>query len=484
MNDLDRLTAQSSPAGFAWVAEGCNKGAPTEGWKPFPHLLLLSDKLMQVAAGECKRLIVTTPPRHGKSQMISQYFPAWYLGTFPRRQVILSSNTATLAQNFSRSARNILTELGPEIFGVSVRDDSRAADRWHTTAGGVLIAAGVGGPLTGRGAHCLIIDDPIKNSEEAHSETIREKQWEWWQSTARTRLMRDASVVVVLTRWHEDDLAGKLMRQAEEQPGADEWELLNLPAFARAGDPVGRAEGEALCPELISAEELESTKASTSSYWWGAMYMQEPTPDEGGIFHRDWWRYWRTPDEFQIHRLCQSWDLSFKDGDGSDFVAGQLWGCDQAERILLAQVHARLDFPSTLRAIRAMHAYAAQHWPAFASHPVYVEDAANGPAVIQSLQREIPGIHGVRPDGGKLARAHNIAHIPEAGQVRFPEGQIPAPDGYVPSRVDVLIDELAAFPNGAHDDQVDALTQALSKLATVQGGRVRGGGSGKRDISS
>lgn len=476
--DVDAEIARASPAGLAWYADGRNQTAdPAHGWLPFPHLDLLSHKLMQVAAGQIRRLIVTEPPRHGKSVLISQAFPAWYLGTYPRRQVMLASNTAALAEGFSRKARDTLIEHGAHVFGVHVRTDSKAASRWQLAEGGIMVAAGIGGPLTGRGAHLLLLDDPIKNAEEAASDLIREKQWDWWLSTARTRLMRGGSVVLVLTRWHEDDLAGRMLTMARDEPRADQWEMLNLPALAEpdAGgppDPIGRAAGEPLCPELMSVEELDTTRISIGSYYWQALYQQRPAPEEGGIFRTAWWRYY--PREWQeaevwggppFQRVWQSWDTALKDKTSNDFTVGQLWGQDLAQRFLLRQVCDRWPFHEALEQVVMMHAWASKRFPRHASHLVFVENAAMGPELIAAARRKIQGLVPVTADADKVSRAYAVTPQLEAGNVVVPgapnQERTSFDAALTPGWVQDLITQCSAFPNAANDDQVDALTQGL-----------------------
>src|SRR5690348_3861723 len=237
--------ATGTPAGLAWVASDGR-------WQYAPHLRLLSDALWRVAAGHIRRLMVFMPPRHGKSELVSHYFPAWYLGTRPNRRVILTSYEADFAATWGRKVRDVLAEFGPTLYGVRVRDDSSAANRWdlaeHT---GGMVTAGVGGPITGRGADVLIIDDPVKNADDALSATMRERVWEWWRSTAYTRLEPSGAAVLVMTRWHEDDLAGRLLGEMEQ--GGEHWEVLRLPAIAEEeDDALGRHPGEALWPQRFS----------------------------------------------------------------------------------------------------------------------------------------------------------------------------------------------------------------------------------------
>ncbi|MBC7340837.1 MAG: phage terminase large subunit [Clostridia bacterium] len=431
-----------TPAHFAYtVSEG--------RWTPFEHLLLLNRKLVDVAAGRIRRLMVFMPPRHGKSELTSRYFPAWYLGTFPDKRIILASYEADFAATWGRKARNLLEEFGPSLFGVKVSDDSAAAARWDIAEHeGGMVTAGVRGPITGKGANVAIIDDPVKNDQEAMSQTYRDATWDWYRATFSTRIQEEGAIILVMTRWHEDDLAGRLLRAQEE--GGDRWEVVNLPALAEENDMLGRQPGEPLCPELFTKETLEATKIRLGSYWWNALYQQRPSPMEGGILKRSWWRYYRQlPERFD--EVIQSWDMSFKETTSGSYVVGQVWGRKRADKYLLDQVRDRMDFPATLQAVRQLSA----RWPQ--ARAKLVEDKANGPAVIATLKREIPGLIAVEPQGSKEARAAAVSPDIEAGNVYLPDPSI-AP------WVHDFVEECAAFPNGANDDQVDAMTQALNRF--------------------
>ncbi len=293
-SDTDRLVARASPAAFAHLVSG---GA----YLPFDHLVALDEQLTRLGADEIERLLVAMPPRHGKSETISRYLPAWYLGRHPDRRVMLTSYEADFAASWGRKARIVLKQHGEPLFGVRIAARSAAASAWDIEGhSGGMVTAGVGGPLTGKGAHLLIIDDPVKNHEQAHSELLREKAWDWWRSTARTRLQRPGAVVLVMTRWHEDDLAGRLLRD-----GSDDWTLLELPALADPDDALGRAPGQALCPGLGFDEDwLHDTRAELGSYWFSALYQQHPRPPEGMLFKRRDFRYWR--DQAEDSSTCSS----------------------------------------------------------------------------------------------------------------------------------------------------------------------------------
>lgn len=434
------------------------------------HIYLLGDYLLKVERGEIKRLIVEMPPRHGKSETVTVKFPAWCLGRHPYWRVIIAGHTATLAARFSMRARNDLAAYGPEVFEVGVNPDVSAMYRWDVLVPedksgrppGGMIAAGIGGPITGQGAHLAIIDDPIKDAEQAASKLQRDAMWDWYRFVLRTRLMPGGAVILVLTRWHEDDLAGRLIKQAKEDPEADQWTRLRLSAIAEdpkdvesaekgedLSDPLGREPGTALWPEQYNEHALASIKASVGSYVWNALYQQRPSPPEGNIFKRDWWQFYRQPPE-RFEELIQSWDCAFKDNDDSDYVVGQVWGRVKADKYLLDQVRGRMSFPATITAIKTLSA----KWPR--ARAKLVEDKANGPAVIASLKHDIPGLIAVNPQGGKVVRAQAVSPDVEAGNVYLPDPSI-AP------WVHDFIEECTAFPTGANDDQVDAMTQALAR---------------------
>jgi len=440
----------------AWATDG--------EWRDPPHLRLLAERLMDVEAGRIQRLIVTMPPRHGKSQLVTVHFPVWVLGRHPDWPILIASYGADLAYDFSRQARNEFAEIAPQLWGLDIADDSSAMGRWHIAGHrGGLIAAGVGGPVTGRGAQIALIDDPVKNHEDALSKTRRDAQWDWYRSTLRTRLHPGAAVILVMTRWNRDDLAGRLLAASESGDG-EHWELLNLPAVAEENDALGRARGEPLWPDHYDAEALEGIRKSVGSYVWAALYQQHPQPDEGGLLKRQWWRFWREkPAAFD--QLIQSWDMTFKDSAGSDFVVGQVWGRIGADRYLLDQVRARMDFPRTVQAVRRL----SEAWPEAVTK--LVEDKANGPAVIDTLKHEIGGLIAVEPEGSKLARAAAVSPQIEAGNVYLPDPEMP---GY--AWVRDFVDECTAFPHAEHDDQCFV---AGTMIATLTGNvpieRVRAG---------
>lgn len=288
------------------------------GQKPARHHLLLIDRLEALARGDIKRLMVLMPPGSAKSTYVSVLFPPWYLAQKPKDSIIAASHTAELAERFGRKVRNLIQENSTTI-GYGIRADSSAAGRWETDAGGDYFAAGVMGPITGRRADLAIIDDPVRSRQDADSQVIRERTWEWWRNDLFTRLKPDARVCLVMTRWHEDDLGGRLL--ADMETGGSPWEVLKLPMEAEAGDPLGRVPGQALWPEWFN-DEMRS-QAKRDGRTWSALYQQRPAPDEGTFFQKDWFKTWtEKPRGLAIYG---SSDYAVTEGDG-DFTVHRVWG--------------------------------------------------------------------------------------------------------------------------------------------------------------
>lgn len=443
---LDSQYAIQTPAMFAYAASGGR-------WLPRPHLCLIDDLWLRIQTEQIFA-VIEMPPRHGKSEMDSRYGPAWYLGRNPDKRIILTSYEAGFAASWGGKARDLLTEHG-HLFGVSVRSDSTARNAWGiTNHEGGMVTAGVRGPITGKGAHLLLVDDPVKNAEEALSTTIRERTKDWWRSTARTRIEPGGSAIITQTRWHEDDLTGWLLKEEGVVEEGGIWTRIRLPAIAEPGDQLGRAEGQALWPERYDLDALAALKASSGSFWWNALYQQRPAPAEGGMLKRGWWRYWSDDpvehaDEWD--QLLTSWDMNFRGGPGSDYVVGQVWGRVGTKHYLLDQVRGPWNFPETLTAFRTL----GERWPTITTH--LIEKAANGEAVIAALRDEFGGIIGITPAGSKEARVAAVSGLVESGAVYLPEPRLQ------PWVAD-FVDECASFPNAAHDDQVDAMSQGLRRM--------------------
>jgi predicted phage terminase large subunit-like protein len=419
-------------------------------WKRASHLDLVCKELESIMRGENKRLMVFMPPRHGKSMCVTETFPSYYLGHNPHKRVMELSYGAELAQEFGKKNRDKVLEYGYDIFRIRLSNQQATKTNWKIagTDGG-MYSVGFFGSVTGRGADLLIVDDPIRNRAEAESSTYREKIWAEYQSTVATRLHSGGAIIIILTRWHEDDLAARLLKP--EYGKAEDWKVLSLPAVCEDGsDLLGRKIGQALWPmggydETWAARQKETVGA----YAWNALYQQHPTPSTGGIFKREWWQRWRElPGD--LFDFIQSWDCTFKDANTSDYVVGQVWARSKknpANRYLLDQVRARMTFTETVQAVRSLSAKWRQ------TTRKLVEDAANGTAVMDVLKKEMPGLIPVQPMGGKVVRAHAVTAVVEAGNVFIPDASV------APWTHD-FIEELSSFPNGAHDDQVDAMTQA------------------------
>ena len=433
----------ANPSDFAALYSGGK-------WIHAPHLDLLSTWITEAEQGKRKRLLISMPPRHGKSELISYWTPLWLLARNPKRRIMLASYEADFAASWGRRIRDSITTFGDAI-NLHLSETSTAANRWELTAGGGMQTAGVGGPLTGKGADILIIDDPIKNDEEARSEIQRENMHEWFLGTAFTRLEPNGFVIIVATRWHEDDLLGRLERQ--NSTGGLEWDVLKLKAIAEPGDPLKRPEGAALWPARYDEKTLAEIKSGQSPYYWGALYQQDPTPTDGNAVKREWWRYYTDPPA-KFDQIIQSWDTSFKDLDKSDFAVGQVWGRRGAQFYLLHQIRERMSAADMIEAVR----YLTRLYPLATAK--LIEDSANGPAVISILEREVPGMIPIRARGNKFSRLQGAIPLIAAGNVFLPQ----EPNGELQLWVKDLIHECAAFPNSTYDDQVDATSQALNFL--------------------
>ena len=454
-----RMFDPPTPVIPRWDTPGAMAVALDPKTRQTPALRLIDDALVDLLAEPDGRLIISMPPQEGKSQRTSRRFPLWALTQNPDLRIAIASYEHGVARRWGRAIRDDITQHS-EALGIRVRDDLSAQHEWQLAQheGGVY-AAGIGGALTGRPVDLLIIDDPVKDRAQADSPTYRQNAWDWWTDVGSTRLAPGAPVVVILTRWHHDDLAGRLLA-AED---GHRWRVVNIPAEAIDDeDPLGREPGEFMeSARGRTVEQWARIRTQVGPRTWASLYQGQPSPVSSGIFPADWPRYTQRPyleqpdgtrrvlDNFD--QVIQSWDLAFKSTDQSDYVVGQVWGRAGHQAWLLDMVRARLDFTGTIAAIEDMRA----RWPQAAA--VFIEDKANGPAVITSLSSRVPGIIPVEPDGGKYARAVAIQPFTAAGNVLLPDPSL------LPA-VTYLTEEAADFPNGAHDDTVDALTQALNRL--------------------
>lgn len=424
-------------------------------WIPGRHHRLICDVLDQVARGELDRVMFWMPPQHGKSMTITETFPSYYLGRNPTKRVIEASYNDDFARKFGRRNREKISEFGPRLWNVSLSSINFGASSWdlNNNVGGMR-SVGIGGAATGEGADLLIVDDPIKDAAEATSETFRNRLWDEYRSTFKTRVHPGGAIIVVMTRWHEDDLCGRLLNPDYGTP--EKWTVIRLPAISEGeGDLLGRPEGEPLWPEHgYDKEWLEAQKRAIGSYAFAGLYDQRPAPAEGGILKRGWFNFY----DVLPHggTAIQSWDCTFKDAKDNDYVAGHIWMRNGANYYLVDRVHDHMGIIDTMRSVRTLTAKHPMAWGKL------VEDKANGTAVIELLRKEIPGLIPVEPQGGKIVRAQAIAPFVEAGNVYLPSPSI-AP------WVHDFLEECVAFPNAAHDDDVDAMTQAIYYLA-MQGG--------------
>lgn len=404
-------------------------------YKVSRHIKLIAEALERVERGECKRLMISMPPRHGKSQLASEFFPAWYLGRNPDKYIITATYSQDLANDFGRKVRNqMLDQYHHAAFPeCRIVDDSKAKNKFNTTAKGVYYAVGVGASATGRGSHLLLIDDPLKGRKEAESEVMRQGLKDWYTSVAYTRLMPGGAIVIIQTRWHEDDLAGWVSREHTHE----EWEVLNLPAIDDNDQP--------LWPEQYPLDTLLNIKRTIGSRDWEALYQQRPAASEGEIFKRDWWqRYKETP---KLKWIMQSWDTAFKKGAENDYSVCTTWGvCDKGYYLLDCWKN-KAEFPELKRTVINL----AKKWNPRA---ILIEDKASGQSLIQELKTNTNlNILSISVDSDKITRAYAITPMIEAGNVYLPEES---------EWVQDFIDECAVFPNGVNDDSVDSLTQACN----------------------
>jgi len=395
------------------------------------------------------RLMLFMPPRHGKSTLASIAFPAWHLGRHPNHEFISCSYSGSLAMGFSRKVRSLLRDPSYKTaFKTRLDPDSQSAEAWLTTNGGGYVAAGVGGGITGKGAHVLVIDDPVKNREDAESANNREANWDWYTSTAYTRLAPGGGVLVILTRWHDDDLAGKLLNAAQE--GGDEWTVVKYPAIAEEEEEF-RGHGEALHPERYDVEALQRIQRAVGPRDWSALYQQNPVADDGDYFSRDMIQYF-DPEDIDLDRMkfyC-AWDLAIGKKDRNDYSVGMVVGIDEMEHIFVVDVvRGRFDGFELVEQILDMY----ETWrPSIVGIEKGHIEMALGPFLEKRVRERglyeayFKDLKTGRRD--KEARARAIQGRMQQGMVHFPKNEV---------FTGPLIAELLRFPNGVHDDQVDAL---------------------------
>ncbi len=425
------------------------------------HHAVMAKKFEEVANGTCKRLIINMPPRHTKSEFASYLLPAWFLGKFPNKKVIQTSNTAELAVGFGRKVRNLVDgETYAKVFpNVSLRHDSKAAGRWSTNANGEYFAIGVGGTVTGKGADLLIIDDPHSEQEAAlaaQDPGIYDKVYEWYSSGPRQRLQPGGSIVIVMTRWGKRDLTGQVLK-ASAQRGGDEWEVIEFPAILPSGKP--------LWPEFWSFKELSALKEELPNPKWQAQYQQDPTSESSAIVKREWWQVWEHDSPPPVDMIIQSWDTAFEKNNRADYSACTTWGVfhnpddtgrEQANLILLNAFRDRLEFPELKK--RVLEQY--KEW---SPDGLIIEKKASGAPLIYELRAMGIPVQEFTPTKGndKITRLNAVSDLFASHRIWVPNT----------NWAEEVVEEVASFPSGEHDDYVDSVSLALMRFR--QGGYVR-----------
>ena len=423
------------------------------------HHKRMAEAFERVANGTCKRLIINMPPRHTKSEFASYLLPAWFLGRFPHKKVIQASHTAELAVGFGRKVRNLVdSEVYHDIFPeLSLQSDSKAAGRWNTSKGGDYFAIGVGGAVTGKGADVLIIDDPHSEQEAAMAASnpdVYDKVIEWYTSGPRQRLQPGGAIVIVMTRWSQRDLTGQVLKAAAQRSGED-WEVIEFPAILPSGNP--------LWPQFWSFEELEALRNELPNAKWQAQYQQNPVGNESAIIKRDWWKIWEQDRPPQCEYILQTWDTAFEKNNRADYSAGTTWGIFKNDEdygtsniILLNTYKKRVEYPDLKRDVLA-------EYNMYEPDGVLIEKKASGAPLIYDLRAMGIPVQEFTPGKGqdKIARLNAVSDIIASGKVWVPNTRW----------AEELVDEVAEFPSGEHDDLVDATTLALMRFR--QGGFLR-----------
>ena len=433
-----------------------------EVWPTFisgRHHARMAEAFERVARGECKRLIINMPPRHTKSEFASYLLPAWFLGKFPHKKVIQASHTAELAVGFGRKVRNLVdSDVYHSIFpDLALQSDSKAAGRWNTSKGGDYFAIGVGGAVTGKGADVLIIDDPHSEQEAALAQInpdIYDKVYEWYTSGPRQRLQPGGSIVIVMTRWSLRDLTGQVIKSAAAR-GGDDWEVIEFPAILPSGNP--------LWPEFWSLDELSKLHQELPNSKWMAQYQQQPTSEQSAIVKREWWKIWEKEDPPPCDYILQTWDTAFEKNTRADYSACTTWGIwynpddnDLPNIILLNSFKERMEWVELKKT-------AFQHYKDWEPDSILIEKKATGAPLIYEFRAMGIPAQEFTPGKGqdKISRLNAVSDLIASGKVWVPQTRW----------AEELVDEIASFPSGEHDDLVDATTLALMRFR--QGGFIR-----------
>lgn len=457
-------------------------------YKVGKHHRILANLLMEIEKGKTydeegqeltdsgkDRVCVNMPPRHGKSQLISIYFPAWFLGRNPDKKVLMVSHTTDLAVDFGRKVRNLIgTEQYQAIFpNVQLAQDSKSAGRWNTSAGGEYFACGVGSALAGRGAHLLLIDDPHNEQDIINGNLdVFDKAYEWFTYGARTRLMPAGRVAIVQTRWHLDDLTGRVVRDMAQSDLADEYEVVEFPAILEVeqevedpetGKPATKLVEKPLWPEFFNLDALHRTKASMPLFQWNAQYQQKPTAEEAAIVKREWWNEWTSESPPPCEYIIMSLDAAAEKNNRADYTALTTWGVFYNEEenrysiILLNSIKRRLEFPE-------LKELAYNEFDQWEPDAFIVEKKSSGTPLYQEMRRMGLVVQEYTPhrgSGDKIARLNSVADIVSSGLVWVPQTRW----------AEELVEEVAGFPFMSHDDLVDSTIMALMRFR--QGGFIR-----------
>ena len=430
------------------------------------HHRILADLLMEIERGDKDRAAVNIPPRHGKSQLVSIFFPAWYLGRNPNKKVMMVSHTTDLAVDFGRKVRNLIsTPDYQSIFPtVKLASDSKSAGRWNTSVGGEYYACGVGSALAGRGAHLLLVDDPHSEQDVINGNfSVFEKAYEWYTFGARTRLMPGGSVAIIQTRWHMDDLTGRVVKDMAHNERADQFDVIEFPAILEFEDEDGGLIEKPLWPEFFDLEALLRTKASMPVFQWNAQYQQKPTAEEASIVKREWWNEWEKETPPACEYIIMSLDAAAERHNRADFTALTTWGVFLNEEtsayniILLNSIKQRIEFHE-LKEL-AMSEYADWEPDSF-----IVEKKSSGVALYQEMRRMGLPVSEYTPhrgSGDKLARLNAVSDIVASRLCWVPQTRW----------AEEVVEEIAGFPFMSNDDLVDSTVMALMRFR--QGGFIR-----------
>ena len=428
-----------------------------DGFIEGTHHRIIAEKLERIANGELKRLIVNMPPRHSKSEFASYLMPSWFLGRNPKLKIIQATMNTELAVRFGRKVRDLIADpIYREIFpNTDLKPDSQAAGRWETSAGGEYFAAGVGAAMTGRGADLLIIDDP-HSEQDALSASAYDNAYEWYTSGPRQRLQPGGAIIIVQTRWSKKDITGRLLNAMSKDIMADQWEVVEFPAIMPSGEP--------LWPEFWKKDELLKVKASLSPGKWNAQWQQDPTSDDIAMIKREWWQTWEREEIPRLQYVIQSYDTAYSKKETADYSALTTWGVFEPKEdgdqhlILMDAKRGRWSFPE----LKTVALEENEYWE---PDMILIEAKASGTPLADELRlQNLPVTTfapGRRKGGGgmdKTTRMHMVSPLFESGKIWAPDKKFS----------DEVIEEVASFPNGEHDDFCDSMTMALMRFR--QGG--------------